>query len=83
MLVDRVDSVLLTNWNSSKELDYSMSDFEGSEEDVEMSEEPDDSLTLCKFQEGLRKEVLAKKGAQLIFTIQKKDRQEEEGERSG
>lgn len=49
MLVDRVDSVLLTNWNSSKELDYSMSDFEGSEEDVEMSEEADDSLTLCKF----------------------------------
>ena len=49
MLVDRVESALHANRNSSMGSDYSMSDFEGSEEDVEMEEKPKGCLTLGKF----------------------------------
>ena len=82
MLVDRVEGALHANRNSSKGSDYSMSDSEGSEEDVEMEEEPKGCLTLGKFQEDLRKEALAQKGGQHALVTQRKGGLEGNGEGS-
>lgn len=52
----------------------SMSESEDSDGDMDMTDEVEDSTTLSKFQEGLRKEVLARKGCTLLMSSQKKGR---------
>lgn len=44
-----------------------MEEYEDTEEDTYMKEEADDSLTLIKFQEGVLKETLVQKEAQLLL----------------
>lgn len=56
MVVERLEDVLLEEEDDLEVLDYSMEESEDFEDDIEMSEEVEDSSTLGKFQKGIRKE---------------------------
>ncbi|XP_039119998.1 heterogeneous nuclear ribonucleoprotein A3 homolog 1-like [Dioscorea cayenensis subsp. rotundata] len=61
-------------------MEDSMEDSEEEEEDITMEGEVDDSITLSKFQEGIRKETPVWKGSHMILKFQKKGRIERERE---
>lgn len=79
MVVDHTNEAIAEeNGSTDAEVD-SMKDsngdgeeFNGGESDLEMNKELDDSLTLGKFQEGLRKEALAQEITQPVVSPQKK-----------
>lgn len=82
MLVDQIIEAVSREDGALDEEDASMensNDFEN-ETDLETNEEPNDTLTLGKFQEGLPKETLARKSIQPMVASLKKGRIEDREE---
>lgn len=62
-----MEEALLEGDNMSDDMEDSMEDSEEEEEDITMEGEVDDSITLSKFQEGIRKETPVWKGSHMIL----------------
>ncbi|KAJ0963517.1 hypothetical protein J5N97_028639 [Dioscorea zingiberensis] len=72
-LVERVEQALKEGLGSSRPMNHSGSDSENSDEDSAM-EDSEDDRTLWELQKGLRKESRARKGVQILSSVQKKSR---------
>lgn len=79
MIVNKVTTALLSPSSPSDESDEDMSssdEDDGSISKYEKPEEPDDSMTLDEYHNGLQKEALARKVSQNLVTSHKKGRME-------
>lgn len=61
MVIDKVEEAQHEGYSSGEESDASMSSTKESEDDETMEDESEEHLTLGKFQECLRREVLVRK----------------------
>lgn len=73
-VVADLEKILSDDGEESSFSEGSMSESNDEDEDMDTTEEVEDSTTLSKFQEGIRKETLAKKGGSLPSASQKKGR---------